>query len=597
MVDDEGRPVYGDGPEAIWGSVRAGLEATGAVSNTGVSRETYLDAAERITRVAVPWQDRFGAIIDPYLHFHTATCTPRFVGALGQLIGHGRCEDLVDVCISSYEYALACMTEPRTSPEFAAKELVLAHRALRDRVSSERLARWESHWRDYSGRTCYNCVQNSMDHNFNTFALVGEFLRTREGLGGDAALIEELLEKELGHVDGKGMYHDPKCPMTYHLVVVQQLSLLLYSGYEGAHFEAVSRTVRRGGLASLFLQSSAGQAPFGGRSNQFHFMEAHSAGLFEVCARFAMDDGDPLLAGAYKRAARRGVGMTLPWIMDMEPYRHIKQGFHPELNHGTDSGGPYSIYGTLTASLLCTAATVADEKVAERVSPSEVGGYVFPTVSDCHQVTAACGGWSVQVDTRANLQKDATGLGRVAHVGLRPEMILSGSISSWPDYSFAFDLPQRNTTIGPEWTGPDGAPHRLADYAELLSDAVVQVETSSASRVCFEVIYSGDMDGVAQVLERYELSPEGLRYTAQVDPRPEMIGLIVPVIENDGDEASEVSCHEGEIEVRYRGEKFRMSVEAGVWELTEERNSNRNATYRTAIARCPTGSEMALIIS
>jgi hypothetical protein len=597
MADDERRSGNDCGPEAIWRSVRAGLESTGAVPDTGVSRETYLDAAERITRVAVPWQDRFGAIIDPYLHFHTATCTPRFVGALGQLIGHGRCEDLVDVCISSYEYALACLTEPRTSPEFAAKELVLAHRALRDRVSSDRLARWVSHWRDYNGRACYNCVQNSMDHNFNTFALVGEFLRVREGLGGDEALVEELLDKELRHVDEKGMYHDPNCPMTYHLVVVQQLSLLLFSGYNGAHLEAVSRTVRRGGMSSLFLQSAAGQAPFGGRSNQFHFMEAHSAGLFEVCAGLALDDGDALLAGAYKRAARRGVGMTLLWIMEMEPYRHIKQGFHPDLNHGTDSGGPYSIYGTLAASLLCTAASVSDEKVEERVSPSEVGGYVFPTVPDCHQVTAACGGWSVQVDTRANLEKDATGLGRVARVGLRPEAILSGSISSQPDYSFAFDLPQRNAAIGPEWTGTDGAAHRLADYSDLLSNAKVEVETSSASRVCFKITYSGDMDGVSQILERYELSTEGLRYAVRVEPRPEAFGLVVPVIETDGDEASEVSCVEEKIEVRYRDDRFSLSVEAGVWELLEERNSNRNATYRTAFARCPDGEEMVLTIN
>ena len=586
-----------DGPEAVWRRLRPGLEKAGPISNSGVTRDTYLDAAERIVRAAVPWQDRFGAIIDPYLHFHTATCTPRFAGALGQLIGHGRCEDLLDVCVSSYEYGLACLTEPRTSPEFAAKELVMAHRGLRGRVPEDRVARWEAHWRDYDGRACYNCVQNGMDHNFNTFALVGDYLRISEGLGGDADLVEELLDKELRHVDENGMYHDPKCPMTYHLVVLQQLSLILSLGYDGRHQEQVSRAVQLGGLSSLLLQSAAGQAPFGGRSNQFHFMEAHSAALFEVCAIRSQDDGDSSLSGAYKRAARRGVAMTLPWIVDMEPYRHIKQGFHPSQNHGTDSGGPYSIYGTLAASLLSTAATVADEDLPERITPSEHGGYVFTTVPDCHQTTAGCAGWSVQVDTKANLDKDATGLGRVAHVGLRPEAILSGSISACPDYTFAFDLPQRSTAIGPGWPGPNGEIHRLAAFSETLSDVEIVVVDASAGRVSFEVRYTGEMGGVEEVVERYELDPEGLRYTFRLTPDVPGAALVVPVIDTDGEVDAVVSCRSDRIEVSYRGGRFCLSVEGSEWELTDERNSNRNATYRTAIAHCRDGSNVALRIS
>ena len=581
----------------VWRRIRARLEEAPIPKPTGVSTATYLDAAERVVRAAAPWQDRFGAIIDPYLHYHTSTCTPRFVGALGQLIGAGRCRDLVDVCVRSYEYALANITEPRIAPEFAVKELVLAHRALRDKIEPERLAKWEAHWRDYRAESAYLVIRNERDGNFNTFGLVGEFARIREGLGGDPDLVDRLLEKELRHVDDNGMYQDPGCPLTYHVVVMQQLALLLALGYRGHHYDTVADAVRRGGLASLLMQSAVGQAPFGGRSNQFHHCEAQAAALFEVCARLARDDGDALLAGAFKRAARRGVALTLPWIMEMEPYRHLKQGFHPRLNHGTDSYGPYSVYGTLIASLLCIAVGVADESIEERLTPAECGGYVFTLTPEFHQVFAHCGGWSVQTDTKANRAKDATGLGRVHRIGLRPEAILAGSIPAEPGYVVSCNLPQRNVAIGPEWDGADGKTCPLADFSQEIEGAELVVLEQTADRVAFEIIYRGKMGEVREICEHYELSSAGLHYSAQIEPQPQQARITVPIIESDGDAISRIEAEDDEIRVTYRGGAFCVAVANGVLELTDERNTNRNATYRTALCTPSAADHAVLVIS
>jgi len=579
-------PVNVSSVDEVWRRQRDKLKEMPAGAPTGVTVNTYLDLAERIVRTAAPWQDRFGAVIDPYLHQQVSTTTPRFVGALGQLIGQGRCGDLLDACVRSYEHALPLLTYPALNPEFAVKELVAAHQSLRDQVEPARIANWEEYWRAYRAESCFGAVVAGRDHNYNTFGLVGEFARIQEGLGGDMALVERLLEMELRHLDANGMYRDPGCPLTYHGVVVQQWALLLMLGYKGRHYDAVSHAVRRGGLASLLMQSVTGQAPFGGRSNQYHHMEAQSAALFEACARLARADGDDLLAGAYKRAARRSVALITPWIAEMTPWRHLKQGFHPRLNHGNEAYGPYSVYGLLTASLLGFAARMADESIEERPTPAEMGGYVFATTPEFHQIVAHCGGWSIQINTKAEAGKDSTGLGRVQRIGLRPEAILAGSIPAEPAYTLAPGLPrpQRNCAIGPEWDDAEGASHRLADFSETIQEYGVEVLEQNSDRVAFEVTYRGEMGGVARVRERYELTPGGLRYGVALHPAPARARIVVPILESDGDATSHLAAAPGSLAVTYRAGVFALTVENGEIVLSTERNANRNAVYRTAVA-------------
>jgi hypothetical protein len=385
-------------------------------------------------------------------------------------------------------------------------------------------------------------------------------------------------------VDAFGMYHDPDCPMVYHVVVMQQWALTLLSGYRGRFLEELSTAVRRAGLSSLLMQSAAAQAPYGGRSNQFHHNEAQSAALFEACAVLARQDGDGVLAGCYRRAARRSVRLIAPWILSMEPWRHIKQGFHPRLNHGTDSAGPYSVYGILTGSLCCIAASLADASIPEYLTPPEVGGYAFCVDPCFHRAFAASGGWSVQLDLKAQLTKDATGLGRVHRSGLRPETILSGSIPAQPQYTFAFDLPQRNAAIGPEWQWTDGATHRLADFCEQIERWEIEPLEQSADRVTFRVRYRGQLGGLQEIVESYGISPEGVRYAVALHPEPTMWRIVLPLIETDGEAVSRISRSAAGLEVCYREDRFRVEVIGGTLERTEELDTNKNARYRSWLA-------------
>ena len=582
--------------EEKWKQIRSKIDRAPVPVPTGVTRETYLDAAERIVRTLAAWQNEDGLLVDPFSknEFYATNrrgqqvlvhAQTRYLGALGHLIAAGRCEDLTDGCVKAYEERLDHLDEVALSPEFWVKEMVYAHRALADRVAPDRLRNWESAWRAHDPWSSYRSASSGKVNNRNgaVFALTSEFFKKRADLGGDDALIEEAIAYLAGDFTPWGMYRDPNDPMTYDLVVKQQLDLIRHYGYEGEHLDWIAEICRRGAFTSLLMQSTTGQMPFGGRSNQFQFMEAHFACLCESRAAFCKRAGDDLLAGVFKRAGRRAVQMTLPWIMDMRPFRHTKQGFHPSLGHGVDSGGPYSVYGALAASLLGTAYHLADEGIEERTTPAEAGGFAFALWPAFHKVIAACGGYHVEVDTRADRHKDSTGLGRLHRDGVRPETALSGSISSEANYSFGMDQPLKSLTIGPAWRDADGAERRLAEFAPEILDVGFTILRETPDGVSFEIRYRGELGGCREVTEIYTLTGRGLTYSACCNPQPPALYILAPVIHSDGDADASVSEGDSGIEVTYRGAVYHITVRQGkTWRFTDDPPAaNRNALYRT----------------
>lgn len=565
--------------EELWAGLRERLAAAPSPPPTGVTRELCLDLAEHIVRAATAWMDPSGAVVDPHHGHPDQFSTARFVGALGNLIAAGRCDDLRPACVAAYDNCLARLPDHTQSPEFFIKELMYAHAALKERVDAATLARWERAWAAHDPRRSYNCVVSGLDHNLNVFALAGEFFKRREGLADHTALIEDLLAGQGRHFTPAGMYRDPGDPITYDLVVRQQLDLLLSHGYDGPNADWVREACRRGALASLLMQSVTGQTPFGGRSNQFHFVEAHFACMCEAQARMWRDRGDAVTAGAFKRAGRRAVAMTVPWVLGMKPLRQLKQGFDPALEHGIDSGGYYSVYGLLMASLCATAYHLADDSIPEHLTPAELGGYVVELFPAFHKVFATCAGYHVELDTRADLHKDATGLGRLHRAGAWPETALSASITATPRYAFAFPAPARCLAIGPAWTDAQGGERRLAELSGEIADVRVTVKEQSERRVAFEVRYEGDLAGAPQVTERYRLDADGLAYESS--PEPAHAWLLVPVIIGDG--AAEARCvqRDGALEATYRGTRY--EVRGHDVRLTDDPPAgNRNALYRTA---------------
>jgi hypothetical protein len=567
---------------ALWSRLRDDLAAAPPPPPTGVTRELYLDLAEHIVRASVALQDGTGRLLDPYQEGEDVFNTARYVGALGQLLSAGRCGDLVDSLVAAYENLLGRLGEVHHSPEFWVKEMMYAHEALRDHVPGDRLEAWTEVWRGHEGRRGYNCVVRGMTHNFCVFAAHSEFWKQRVVGGGDAGLIAELLAGQRPLFTAHGLYRDPGDPMTYDLVVRQQLDLMRLLGYDGPPRGWLDEVCDRGALTGLLLQSTTGQMPFGGRSNQFHFVEAHFAALCEAQARLCHGRGDELLAGAFKRAGRRALGMVAPWVMGMTPYRQTKQGFDPARQHGLDSGGYYSVYGLLLASLCGTAYHLADESIPEALTPAEVGGYVVALWPEFHKVFATGADYHVQLDTRADPDKDATGLGRLHRAECWPELALSGSIPAAPTYTSTVATPCRALALGPAWRDADGVEHRLADFSAALTAVDLRVLEEGRDGVRFEVTYQGELGGCQVVTEVYELSSRGLRLSCRLEPVPPEAWLVVPVIQTDGEAVADAVADPGGLTVHYRGQCYRLAARAGVVVTAEPPASNRNAVYLTA---------------
>ncbi|MBM4080024.1 MAG: hypothetical protein FJ278_10015, partial [Planctomycetes bacterium] len=436
---------------------------------TGITRELYLDLAERIARGVAKFQESAqleaptcwgpsrtssglrsaGEIVDPVegLPSYQRLVTGRFAGAVGMLLEAGRAKDLAAKGVKAMTLAIEALSQtgkpnPIVCAEFFPREVVSGLAGYAPYVGEETVRRWrvvlafdpESGYHDTLAHKPLEAI-----FNWNSFGLVSEQLKTLHGIGGDAGFIERYLPRHRTLFDANGMYRDPNCPMTYDAVVRQNFSVMLHAGYNGSHRAWMEEALRRGALAALLFQSPTGEAPFGGRSNQFHLVEATHAGCWEFQARQAARgriphmrmcgiprfqpprtaaEGDCALAGVFKRAARRAAMSTRRWILEADPFRHQKSFFAPG-THGVDSGGNYTMYGITAAALFCHAYRLADESIGECATPAEVGGFVVESSPDFHKVFATCAGAHIEIDTRADLAKDATGIGRFHYESLR----------------------------------------------------------------------------------------------------------------------------------------------------------------------------------
>ena len=552
---------------ALFDDLRRGVDFTA----TGIDREVYLDIAERITRQALPWQDEKGAIINPVLKRETFTTSARFVGALGGCIWGGRCEDLVDACALSMDYCcelMAGVIVPEGGvggPEFYTKELMFAWFALQGKVDPARHGRWAELLASYDPWARYPSWLEWRDHNFPVYALCGEQLRTFAGVADSGDAVDAMLDNQFKFISPWGLYRDPYDPFTYDLTDRQQLGMLPHFGYTGRHAGWIDEATRRGALTQLLFTSVTGQMPYGGRSNQYHIMEAMAACICEMEARRYGQDR-PGYSGAFKRAAHQAVASVMPWIMDYDPAYIIKNRFDRDLMHGDTraDGSPYTAYALLIASILGTAYQMADESIAEAPAPIDRGGYVMQLWPAFHRTFATCGPYHIEIDNAGQPTHDATGLGRFHKRGVRPETALSMSIPTNPVVRMSIDPSPVHAAIGPyvEW----GMKHMpLAEMADSrhcrgIHSAELTVEEETIERVAFTLRYSGDLAGAEAITERYELTADGLRIMPTVEGGV-LSRFVVPLLVTDGLVESHVERLEDGFRVTYEGAVYEARID------------------------------------
>ncbi len=576
---------------------------------TGVTEDLYTVLSEPIVRQAVAWQEPGGRIIDPFVKSETPTATARFVGALGGLMLQGRCLDLADNGIRALTAAAsdlyASADRPVKGSEFYGKELMLGYLALKDRADGKTLALWKKYLGGFDPEAAYDVVLSKHPaaelHNYTTFALAGEQFKKKWGIADNTEFIERHLATQLPRFNRFGMYHDPANPMTYDAVPRMNLSLLLFWGYDGPQRAALEDLLRRGALTMLLTMSTAGECPYGGRSNQQNFNEATAALIFEYEAARLEKAGDAELAGMFKRAARLAGQSVRRWL-DLRPVSFTKNEFPPSSQHGRQKGyGFYGVYTLLIASQLGLARLVADPRIEERPVPWERAAYVVKLDDDFHKIFASGGGCHLEIDTRADRHYDATGLGRLHRAGIPTETALSTPIVPKPDYLVSTPEAPRAIAIGPGWES-GGRTVWLSDLSAEIESVGFEVLEEKPERVKFRVDYDLGRTG-GGVTEIYDLDGRGLTVGWEVrrgaDGSAGGIRVQVPLLQTDGRHESKVRPGKGSFEVEYQGHIYKVAclapenAEAALETFTAP---NRNGVYRVAVFGSP-GSSLTCRLS
>jgi hypothetical protein len=563
---------------------------------TGINEDFYAAVSEPIVRQAVAWQNAKGRIIDPFVGYETPTATARFVGALAGLMLKGRCLDLADNGIRALTAAAGDLYKAAEKPvagsEFYAKELMLGYLALRDRVDAATLALWKKCLGGFDPEANYEYVLAKHPaaelHNYTTFALAGEQFKKRYEIADNTEFIERHLATQLPRFTAFGMYRDPNNPMLYDVTGRMNLSLLVFFGYDGPRRAALEEMLRRGALTQLLYMSPTGEFPYGGRSNQQNFNEATAALVLEYEAARLKKAGDPELAGVFKRAARLAALSIRRWL-DLRPVRFIKNEFPPSTQHGRQKDyGFYAVYSLLIASQFGFANLVADPGIAERPVPWERGGYVIRLDDDFHKIFAACRGYGLEIDTRADHHYDATGLGRIHKTGVPTETALSTPIVAKPEYLVSTPEAPRGIAIGPGWKsgGRSVWPSHLSGEIEKVG---LESGAETADRVRFKVVYDcGKLLGA--VTETYDLDGRGLTVDWELARpaagSPEALQLQVPLLETNGRFKSEIKPAKRGFVVDYQGHAYNVEcVSPREVETSLEGFAapNRNGIYRVGL--------------
>lgn len=555
-------------------------------------RALYLDIAERIVRQAVEWLDAEGRVIDPKKGEVWVHTSPRFAASAAPLIHAGRCLDLLEPCTRNLDTAIRDFAAGRgTAHDFWLRDLALAMGCIGDRVDPGTLAEWRSLLASYDPYDLYADVLTKKKpeelFNWNMYAITGEQMRQRLGIGDSRHFIEEHLDVQQARFTPYGMYRDPNCPITYDLSVRQNLVLLLGHGYIGPNRAFLEEMARRGALTQLLFQSTTGEMPFGGRSNQFH----HTEGMFCCVAEFEASRyaraGDALRAGVFKRAAHRAAAAVRRWVIDADPFRHTKNLYPQESLHGCDPYGWISGYALLASNLFALAALLADDTIEERPAPCDTGGYCLPILDDFHRVFASCGPLQVQIDTCGQSGYDATGLGRVHHRDHPSELGLSLGIVPRPHYTVTEPAFDRAVAIGPCWDNAAGARESLA--ASQPAHATVRVEKEVSSLVAFGIEY----DIGRPVTERYELRPGSLVITMRVEGS--LARCTVPLLLTNGAQSTSIASEDAAVCVTLGSSRFVAEALVPGTRLSRlnVRAPNRNGVYDIAVFECE-GPEIAV---
>lgn len=519
---------------------------------SGLTREDYLKTSEGIVDFFQHFQTPEGRIIDPFLHREVQYSTPCYAWTATALVVSGRRTNLFDSAARALDISLDELSSGHAADahsDFFTFPCMLAYEALRDRVAPERRAKWETDLRSIIPERIYHDIPGKRPpHNWAVVALSGEYLRAQDGLG-IPAYVDKALSYQMGYFTANGEYMDPNTPMAYDGFPRCFLAAMMERGYNGVYVETLSNLMDRASWTSLLIQSPIGEWPTGGRSSEHQWNEAQQCMTYEIWARRKQREGDAAAAGMFKRAAHLALQSVQRWVRPSGELWIVKNRFDPAARHGFMGYSSHTQYNLLAASMLCTAWLFADEAVPEGVCPAEVGGFAFE-LPDFHKVIANAGGLYLELDVTAAPEYNSTGLIRVHKTDVDP-LVGPTDTSDSKDGSVA---------VGIAWREGD----RWQSLAGLTKKEIKRVEFSTGEKspehVRFKIRYVLDQLNITAVVENYDLTPQRVEVTAEVDGETSEIQARFPAFAFDGANATQIALNGASASVQLNRSQESFSI-------------------------------------
>jgi hypothetical protein len=582
----------------------ASLTSSPAIQSTNISKADYLKLIAGNVDFFKQYQNDAGAVIDPYSKSEIQYSTPSFAVAAGILVKEaGRTDLLIPACqaLSCSLTALVTHHAAGQHSDFYIPLIMHAYRELKGSAPAALLATWQDQLGQIIPENTYRMDLRAM--NWNIVSSSGELMRRKDGFvlpeyaPSQWKYLEDSLAIHEKDMTRFGLIKDPSAPLAYDAFSRLWLDEMMADGdYQGALADRLRQVLSDGALSGLLLSSPIGEWPNGGRSALHNWAEAQTAFICEVHANEWRNAHRDDIAGAFKRAAHLAFQSLQRWQRPTGELWIIKNRAEPSQRLAFESYSSDTQYNLLPMAMLAMAYNRADDSIAERATPSEVGGYVFDVRDTFHKVVAAAGGYYVLIDTNADPAYNATGLQRVHRVGVSfPELSDSAPIDR------AFEPkngPKAAMTPGLSWKNSATSDWRsLADFptpaAKLAIKSVdLTIHESTVQKVAFDLDYtlSGPEEDGRHLVEQYTLTSDGVDCTTQLIAAtpPVEFRAQFPALVSDGAADTSITLAPGSLTIGNHGSTtawtLRSTDESVPLELSGPRIVTHNGYVQRAIA-------------
>lgn len=584
-------PESENGPHSLLSNFISNPTPKPYISPTNIGCTDYLQAIEEGIRFFINYQNEYGAIIDPYLKKEFQYATPCFAFAAGLIASKRNDSKLLNAAIQAFEWAsqsLAKREAATAHEDFYPSPLAHAYAILKDKVDQETQKRWQSRLLAMDPFDIYRHVVGGSagpGSNWNCKALAGEYLFVRQGLRDSSEFIWSSLLAQGRLFDNEfGLYSEG--PFVYDIFPRAWLYDMLQAGFSGPNQLAIEESLDRGAITSLFMQGPTGALPIGGRSGLHLWGDALQILIFEIAAIRWSRRGLPLIAGVFKRAARRTFSSLKEWKRPTGEYWIVKNKVDPLLRHGYEAYSSHSQYNLLLLTIIGYAYEhgLETESIEERITPTEYGGYYLNLPKPFNSIIANSSGTSIQITKEGYPHQTPRGLVRIQFLGLHPSLPISeGSVQSrhyhldnTDSSSLAFGLVWKRLKQEESFFNPDSSQIETKAYSSVVDSKITRLH----------VEYQSKEENSISITEDYELSNRQVHIQYEINGPIENTELRWPIFQGDGQDESKLSLSKNALELTFKGHQIRYSC-SGVSEIiiSSERYAHRGGYIYVASAK------------